>query len=340
MVWKRGPVVPGRAGKSTATRGWSVEVVPDAGQVGDHGDAKRAKQAGGPDAGALEDGRAGVSAGRQHHPAGRHHLAAGQAHAGGGPAAHLDPVGHCAAADGEVGAAAGGGQVGQRGAHPDAGAGIAGHRPRAHGAGPVVIGHIGQAVGARGFDERCLHRVELGGRRAADRHRALRAMPLAAEVGVSLQPAEERQHFAEAPARVAHPCPAVVVSRCPPQGEAPVGRRASADELGAGQRDTPPQPVRLRDIAPVVRQCRPGGVHHVSRQVRHAGQVRAGFQQGHLAGRILTQPRRQHAPSRAATHHQHISHAGSPHQIALCSSSPLSSQPRAEEEAKPDPHRK
>src|SRR5215471_21786972 len=38
-----------------------------------------------------------------------------------------------------------------------------------------------------GLDERRLHRVELGGRMAADGHRALRAMPLVAEVSVGLQ---------------------------------------------------------------------------------------------------------------------------------------------------------
>ena len=76
----------------------------------------------------------------------------------------------------------------------------------------------------------------------------------------------------------------------PPQGEAPAGRRASADELDAGQRDTPPQPVRLRDIAPVVRQRRPGGVHHVGRQVRHVGrQVRHVGQVWPASSRVTSQ---------------------------------------------------
>jgi len=81
---------------------------PDPGQVGDHVDTQAGQQRRWPDPGSLQDRRAGIGAGAQHHPIGADHLATGEAHAGGAALTHDHAIGNSLAPDRQVAAAASG----------------------------------------------------------------------------------------------------------------------------------------------------------------------------------------------------------------------------------------
>jgi hypothetical protein len=87
-------------------------------------------------------------------------------------------------------------QVRQRRAHPQAIADIAGARARTHRARLAVV--AGQPVtgGDSGIGEDPLQRRQLPGRGSADRDRPIGPVPVAAEIGVRLDGAEDRNRSA------------------------------------------------------------------------------------------------------------------------------------------------
>jgi hypothetical protein len=173
-----------------------------------------------------------------------------------------------------------------------------------------VIGDVRHTDVDRGLDERPLLGVELLGRMSTDRDRPFAAVPGVVEVGVSLEPAEERKEVLEAP--LAHPVaarPPVVVGGCAPYGEAAVGRRAAADQTGPRQGDTPTRRVGLRHVAPVVTDRRLRCVAHIRGEFRDTGMVGARLDQHHGTGRVLAQPRGEHAARRPTTDHHHVDDA-------------------------------
>ena len=74
----------------------------------------------------------------------------------------------------------------------------------------------------------------------ADRDRSVFPVPVAADIGVGLDGAEDRQHISERPARVAHGRPLVMVLWPSSQREAGVGRRAAAGQAPPRQRNRTP----------------------------------------------------------------------------------------------------
>jgi len=246
ITWKRGPAKPGVVGRSTAASGWSIRLPPGPGQVGGHADAEVAQRGGGADARTHHDGRAGVGACRHHDRISLNDLPIGKPDSARDSSAQLDPVHGGAGPDGQVGLVPGRRQVCQRRAHPQAIAHVPGARARTHRARLVVVADQPVTGGDSGIGEGPLQRRQFAGRRPADRDRPADPVPVAAEIGVGLDGAEDRQQISERPARVAPGRPLVVVLRPSPQREARVGRRTTAHQASPGQRDRTPALVRLR----------------------------------------------------------------------------------------------
>ena len=211
------------------------EIAPDAGQAGGHRDAQLAQFSRGANTRTQQDGRAAVRAGREHHRAGRDRLAVAEPDAPHRGPVQLDPVNHRARPDRQAGPAAGRGQVGQRGAHPQATTHVAGHRPDAGDPRPVVVIGPRMTSGDRRRSESLLQRGQLAGGGPADRHRPVAAVPVAAKVGVGLDGPENWQQLRERPARIAQGRPPVIVGRPATHREPRVSGRAAADQPSPGQ---------------------------------------------------------------------------------------------------------
>ena len=112
----------------------------------------------------------------------------------------------------------------ERGTHAPAVAHVARGRTGTDRTGPVVILDGRVPARERALAERGLRGIELRGGVTADGDRPVGAVPLVGEVGIRLEPPEERQHFREAPARVARARPAVVHRGCAAQREARIRR--------------------------------------------------------------------------------------------------------------------
>ena len=146
--------------------------------------------------------------------------------------------------------------------------------------------------------------VRLG---AADRHRAVLAVLLAAEIEIAFELAEERQHVVPAPAGRAQRLPlGVVVGRAAIGDHAHHGRAAAHDAAlrEAGERRVVLAPPVHLQAGPEIRVVVVGrriGIEHVGRLL--AGRrVRPGFEQQHVAARDRRQPVGEHAARRAAAH--------------------------------------
>ena len=105
---------------------------------------------------------------------------------------------------------------------------------------PGVVGRRRPPAGGRSGCPRPRAGLRLVGRGPADRDRSVFPVPVAADIGVGLDGAEDRQQISERPARVAHGRPLVMVLWPSSQREAGVGRRAAADQAPPRQRNRTP----------------------------------------------------------------------------------------------------
>jgi hypothetical protein len=105
---------------------------------------------------------------------------------------------------------------------------------------PSVVGRRRPPAGGRSGCPRPRAGLRLVGRGPADRDRSVFPVPVAADIGVGLDGAEDRQQISERPARVAHARPLVTVLWPSSQREAGVGRRAAADQAPPRQRNRTP----------------------------------------------------------------------------------------------------
>ena len=167
----------------------------------------------------------------------------------------LDTSHHRVRPDGEVLPGTCPGEVRDRSAHPHAVADVARCRSDSDRARPIVVLDILMTRRDRALEERRLATVHLARWVTADRDRALRTVPLIAEVLVTLEATEVVEDVGEAPAGIARRRPLVVVLRSATQREARVRGRAPAHDPSSRQRD-PPVELGVGGVAPVVVDCR------------------------------------------------------------------------------------
>ena len=118
------------------------------------------------------------------------------------------------ALDRQIGPLAVRSDVGHRGIDPDTVDDVARQWTVPSGSGHVLVEFLGKPEVDTSRDEPLAQRVQLGTRRARDRHRSSMAVQLATEIAIVLEPPEERQHLGERPFVIAECSPTIEVAGC------------------------------------------------------------------------------------------------------------------------------